>query len=445
MLKLLHWRMGHRTLALLLALMLGVTSCTQPAPTVNTDVAHYDARVPLAWFNFYLRLIKETPGFAPPVASRAFAYAGVTLYEALAPGMPGYQSLAGQLNDLPQLPQPVPNRTYHWPTVANTALAEITRKLFVHASAQNLRAIDALEEQLLAEYHSTLPADQLSISVMQGRLVAGAIDAWAQYDGSACDYGTYRPPTGDGLWAPTPPKNLAALLPHWGDHRHFMHFDRECAAAPPPAYSTDKTSPFYKQAREVYDTVTQLTPEQRSVALFWADNVVETATPSGHWFSILNQLLQAKTAPLDVAAVAYAKVGLAVGDAFISCWRTKYQYNLLRPITYIRNVIDPKWTTPDMVTPPFPEYTSGHSVQSAAAAYVLTELFGDHYTFTDHTHTARNLAPRSFPSFLAAAQEAAISRLYGGIHYRAAIENGLAQGKCISEHVHTLRFRIAKE
>ena len=314
----------------------------------------------------------------------------------------------------------------------------------MHASAKNFQAIDALEQHLLDEVQTSLTPDTLGVSVMQGRLVAGAIDAWAQHDGGVLDYATYTPPTGPGKWVPTPPKKLAALLPYWGNHRHYMRFDRECASAPPPAYSEDLASPFYAQAREVYDTVTQLSPEQHAIALFWADNAVETATPAGHWLSILNQVLQAKKATLDVAAVAYAQFGIVVGDAFISCWRTKYQYNLIRPITYIRNVIDPNWTTPDLVTPPFPEYTSGHSVQSAAAAYVLTDLFGDNVAFTDHTHDRRGLAPRSFKSFLSAAQEAGISRLYGGIHYRSAIENGLAQGKCIGERVHTLKFRLGK-
>lgn len=148
--------------------------------------------------------------------------------------------------------------------------------------------------------------------------------------------------------------------------------------------------------------------------------------------------------PLDVAAEAYAKLGLALADSFIACWNTKYQYNLLRPITYIQQFIDPAWNTPAITdavtTPPFPEYTSGHSVQSAAAALVLTDLFGDNYAFTDFTHDAVGYAPRSFPSFMAAANEAAISRLYGGIHFRAAIEKGMEQGECIAAQVLTLRF-----
>jgi hypothetical protein len=177
-----------------------------------------------------------------------------------------------------------------------------------------------------------------------------------------------------------------------------------------------------------------------AIALYWADDPGLTGTPPGHSLSILSQVLVQQGSALGVAAEAYARVGLAVADAFIACWWTKYEYNLLRPITYVHEVLaDPAWITP-VNTPPFPEYTSGHSVQSAATAQVLTGLFGE-MTFTDHTHGELGLAPRTFTSFFAYAEEAAISRLYGGIHFRSAIELGIEQGKCIGERVNALQFR----
>ncbi len=185
-------------------------------------------------------------------------------------------------------------------------------------------------------------------------------------------------------------------------------------------------------------------PTQVDIARYWADDPGESVTPPGHWISILNQVLEREQASLALASESYAKVGIAVADAFITCWHTKYLYNVPRPITYIQKVIDPTWNTPvvvdPVITPPFPEYTSGHSVQSGAAAGVLSDLFGANYAFTDHTHVRLGYAPRAFASFEEAAQEAAISRLYGGIHYRAAIENGLQQGNCVSERVLELRF-----
>jgi len=341
MAKLLGWRMCRYLQALGIVLLL-VANSFQPLSAASGAAAQYDAHVPLAWFKLYLRLVKETKGFAPPVASRTFGYAGVALYEAIVPGMPGYQSLVGQLTDLPALPPISPKRNYHWPTVANAVLAEMARKSFAQASPENLMAINRLEKQLMNEYLPALGPNTLGASILQGRLIAGAIDAWAQTDGIAADHVAYKIIDGDGLWVPTPPKNLPALLPYWGKHRSFLKASQTCKVTPPPAYSTDASSPFYAQAREVYDTVNHLTPEQRAIALFWADNASETATPPGHSISILNQVLQEKQATLDVAAVAYAKVGIVVADAFVACWQTKYEYNLLRPITYIQKVIDPK-------------------------------------------------------------------------------------------------------
>jgi hypothetical protein len=443
----LHKAVQHLVLTLVLVcLVVGCAQTAQPAPA-----ATYKAGVATAWFDLMLRLVQETPGFTPPVASRAFGYAGVTLYESIVAGMPNYQTLAGQLNGLAPLPQPASGEDYHWPTAANSALADITRKLFANASSENMTATNALEDQFAAEFKSTLNPAVFTRSVDQGRKIADTIFDWSLSDRGHEGYLRnfpvgYTPPVGAGLWVPTPPKFSPAMQPYWGANRTFVlkNVD-ECQPPPPPAYSEDPASQFYREANEVYDTVSDLTPEQRDIALFWADDAGKTPTPPGHSMSILSQVLKQKDATLDIAAEAYAKVGIAVADGFISCWYTKFNYNVIRPITYIQKVIDPKWDTPvitdPVITPPVPEYPSGHSVQSAAAMQVLTDLFGDNFAFTDHTHDARGLAPRSFGSFFAAAQEAAISRLYGGIDYRSAIEPGIEQGKCIGKQVSSLKFK----
>jgi hypothetical protein len=195
------------------------------------------------------------------------------------------------------------------------------------------------------------------------------------------------------------------------------------------AYSEDPASAFHGEAMAVYDAWQNLTADQRVVAHFWADNPRQTGLPPGHSVRITTQLV----ADLDLAhaAEAYALVGIAVGDAFISCWYQKYVYNLVRPETYIQRLIDPSWR-PLIGTPPFPEYTSGHSVQSGATNAVLVALFGD-VPILDETHAARGLAPRQFDTLTDAFEEAAISRLYGGIHFRGAIEQGLVQGRRIGE------------
>jgi hypothetical protein len=413
---------------------------------VARTAAGFGADVPTAWVDLMYAGVR-TERLSPPVASRIFGYAGVALYEAVVPGMPDHRSLAGQLNGLAALPAFEPHRVYHWPSVANACLAAAVRGLFAGASASTLAAIDALEGRFDAEFTSSTPPPVRARSVAQGRAVAAAVLAWASGDGFAANNNcAYTPPVGEGLWVPTLPLFRPALQPCWGRLRPLaLPAADACAPPAPPAYSTDTGSAFYAEGREVYDVGNSLTAEQREIALFWADNAGETGTPPGHSMSIATQVIRDRSSSLDVAAEAYARVGLAVADGFISCWQTKYVHNLLRPITYVEQVIgDPAWRS-FIPTPPFPEYTSGHSVQSRASAEVLTDLFGA-IAFTDATHVDRGFAPRRFDSFFAAAREAAVSRLYGGIHFRAAIDRGVEQGICVGRTIlDGVRFRAEDE
>jgi PAP2 superfamily len=467
-------------LLVLLKVVLVVPSplVAQPEPVaVQTLAAAPSAQVATEWFDLYLTIVKNTNGFTPPVAARALGYAGVALYETVMPGFPGYQSLVGQLNELEALPQPDANLAYDWPTAANAALAQIARLLFANTSAQNLAAIYALE----AEWQPAgLDSATQIRSVQFGYQMADAVFAWSITDGGHEGYhqnwsqtnsggpGENNPchwlldtpvmnkkrycpenklraaksaPVAPGQWQPTLPAYMPPLLPSWGENRPLVLARGDaCPIAAPLPYAEEPTSPFYQEALEVYTTTQTLTAEQKAVARFWADVQGQTATPAGHSVAIATQLLRQENAALIRAAETYAKVGIAVADAFIGCWHAKYQYNLVRPITYIRKLLDPAWR-PLINTPPFPEYPSGHSVQSGAVAAVLTDLFGAEYAFVDQTYAARDLPPRSFASFAAMAKEASLSRLYGGIHFRGAIEQGLRQGECIGARVNALRTR----
>jgi hypothetical protein len=422
------------------ALAAGVFPARVLAAPAWPSASAYTAEVPLGWFDLALELVRTTPGFSPPVASRAFGYAGVALYEALVPGMPGRRTLAGQLNDLGR-PRGPSDRACHWPTVANRALAFILRSLFPTAVAESAAAIDELEDSFASRAQAALPQGIYGRSVARGEEVAAHVFDWSTTDGGheafLRSFPPYRPPSGPGLWVPTPPGFLPALQPYWGPNRPFvLPSGAACSPGPPPAYSEEIGSPFYTDANECYEAAGSLTAEQEAIARFWSDDPGQTASPPGHSISILSQVTTMLDLSLARATEAYAKVGIAVADAFIACWNTKYRDNLLRPVTYIRNVIDPAWT-PLLVTPPFPEYTSGHSVQSGAAAQVFTDLLGD-VAFVDRTHERRGLPARSFRSFDEAAEEAAVSRLYGGIHFRPAIERGLEQGRCVGSHVSAL-------
>jgi membrane-associated phospholipid phosphatase len=191
---------------------------------------------------------------------------------------------------------------------------------------------------------------------------------------------------------------------------------------------------------EVYETVKNATPEEAAIARFWSDDPMLSTTPPGHWISIALQLAERDHLSVTDSVDMMVRLGIVLSDAFVGCWRDKYVYNLIRPITFIRREIDPGWE-PILNTPPFPEYPSGHSTVSGAAAAVLGAFFGDDFAFDDATGSRDGRSARSYASFNAAAEEAALSRLFGGIHFRAAIENGLEQGRCIAAFTVALKTR----
>lgn len=432
----------------LFVLLLGFNSCQKEEPTKGTS--EYSSEVVLSWVDLTLKLTEETPGYTPPVAARVYGYSGLALYESVRPGMQGYVSMEGQVSAFPigAIPS-VQDAEYHWGAVANATLAAFLKDCFQTTSAANLTAMNDLESRYEDEFRKEASDEIIDRSVAHGRQVASQMLIHANSDGQAACYtsnfpASYTVPTGVGLWESTDPAYPIPLQPYWGSVRPFMATNvNALLPIAPPAYSTNTTSDFYKEAIEVYNVVQNLTPEQKKIAEFWSDDPGLTATPPGHSYSIMMQILTDENADLAKTAEVYAKLGMGIHDAFVSCWNAKYHYNLVRPITYIHNHIDANWTIP-LPTPPFPEYTSGHSVQSGATAQILTDIFGENYAFTDRTHAHRtdiDGSPRYFASFRAFADEAAISRLYGGIHYRAAIDVGLDQGIAIGKNIAKLEFK----
>jgi len=291
-------------------------------------------------------------------------------------------------------------------------------------------------------------------SLAYGRLVADSIIKWLNADQykETRRMRRYNFLKQDGKWIPTPPGYMAAVEPYWNKIR-TLTLDSASQFKPdfPTNFSKEKNSLFYQQAYEVYDAGRKMTEVQRNIANFWDCNPFflntqghlnfagKKISPSGHWISIVGIVSQKASKNLMESAAAYTLTSIALFDGFISCWDEKYRSNLIRPETYINANIDESWR-PLLQTPPFPEYTSGHSVISTAAAIVLTTILGPNFCFDDSSEEDYGLPTRHFESFTAAADEAAISRLYGGIHYRPAIKNGQEQGekigKWVLEHIH---------
>jgi hypothetical protein len=400
------------------------------------------------WYRLVLELVRHTPTYSPPVASRSFAYFGVTIFEATATGSKDLQSLAGQLNALTPTPQREPGKAYDEAVVLNAAISFAAKSFFTHTGPTGQRALAAMSKKMRANVVDGVTADVVARSEAHGDAVAKHILDWSASDGGAVIENMgfpleYKLTPGPAHWVPTSKiaQQQFPLLPDWGKNRTFATPDgATCPLPPPPEYSEDKGSEFYKEGLEVYETVNTLTPDQRAIARFWSDDPMLSPTPPGHWISIAMQVLDHEHADLEKSVEVQARLGVTLADSFIGCWDSKFKYDLVRPITYIKRLIDPKWEAL-LITPPFPEYPSGHSTQSGAAAVVLANLFGENYAFEDHTHEADGLIPRKYKSFWGAAEEAGISRLYGGIHYRAAIKFGLEQGKCIGAYANKLKTR----
>ena len=399
------------------------------------------------WYRLVLELVRHTPTYSPPVAARAFGYLGVIAWEATVAATPGLRTLAGQLNGLAPIPGPASNLPDHG-VILNAALAAAVRELFGNTGPSGQRAMAAMGDRLAARVAEGVMPEIVAASQKQGQAIAEHILAWAATDGGAEITNMGFPSTWPAADAPSdwvPPslvrQQQTPLLPDWGRNRSLaMPSGGACPLPPPPAYSTDPDSDFFAEAMAVHAATSSLTSEQMTIARFWSDDPMLSPTPPGHWITIARIVLDDQNADAVTRADTLARLGIGMADALIACWHAKFEFDLLRPITYIRAQIDPGFT-PILITPPFPEYPSGHSTLSGASAEVLTALFGTDRAFLDTTHQNDGLPARAFASFREAAEEAGISRLYGGIHFPAAIHRGLDQGRCVAGWTNALVTR----
>ena len=383
--------------------------------------------------------------FSPVVAARIYAYSNIALYETLRQGNNKYKSLAGQLRDLGTTPEP-PKETKIDLNLAGLHAYMTVAKALIFSESM----MEAHRTEMYAQMKAQgLPEEIFDASIAYGQTVADHILDWSKKDNYAQSRSAakYTVNQEEGRWIPTPPAFIEAVEPNWRTIRPLVMDSANQFAPPlPTAFSTDKNSDFYKEAYQVYSVNDTDTENKLAIASFWDCNpyvmhqeghmmfATKKITPGGHWMGIVGLARRKANCDMVATAEAYAMVSIGLFDGFISCWDEKYRSNLVRPETYINRYIDPNWE-PKLQTPPFPEYTSGHSVISSASQVIMTNLFGDNFAFDDSTEVAYGLPVRSFKSFKDAATEAALSRYYGGIHYMPAIENGVVQGTRLGEFV----------
>src|SRR5215204_4054560 len=407
--------------------------------------------VAIAWMKMHTRIVAGIPDINPPIMVRANAYLGLSLYESIAPGIADHQSIARQLSGGLVQPTIQQGKKYYWPATANAASAFMLKNLYSYASPAIVKGIDSLEMVLYSKFQAKLPADELQLSVNFGKNVAKAIFEWSKTDGGhepqkKVFAENYKMLSGPGMWVFTKEFPFSQpVYPLWGRNRTFIRGVIEATqAAPPPAYPEVPGADFYNAVNEVYTTSQHLTHEDSMMAESWD---AMPANPGESEYDVpsdatnmITQLLSLNKLSLQDVAILCCKYGIAGNDALISCFNTKYQYSLVRPITYIRNVLKhPDWK-PLFPTPPTPEYTSGHAAYDMALATVLEDLFGKNFSFTYHTYY-EGYIPRKYQSFEAYAKEVAWSRVLAGIHYRFSADAGLEQGRKVGEMVNRLKFK----
>ena len=411
--------------------------------------------LPAHWADVTLRTIQFTFPNSPTYTSRSLGYIGLTMYESVVHGRATNKSMAGQLNGLGSLPEPDLSKEYNWSLSLNAGQASILKSLYPHAQPDIVKLIDSLESATYEASMFTTETEVAQRSIQFGRAVAQAIYDWAKTDGGHEGYlhhfdPDYIFPSGNGYWIPPSFGQSASrfpLHPYWGSNRTFIS---DNAALPLPEilpFSTDPSSGHYNLFNEVYLKRKSLTEEEMRIAAWWADDPTQTASPPGHSYNLATIAITSAEADIFTAAEAYAKVGTAVADAFICCWKVKYTYHSERPFPYIRAHIDPQYVQfwPE---PPFPAFSSGHATQSAAAAVALTSVFGNAFPLVDNTYEKRlpdfnNIEYRSrkYKNIQATATECAHSRFLGGIHTRQDNETGGRQGDAIGNNVANLIWK----
>jgi hypothetical protein len=441
---------GHKMLPLILVVTFSsfLAGCEKDFfdndhESTSDKASHVSSTVATDWYALQLQMIiKANPSLNPILLNRAWGYIGIGLYESVRPGIKNSVSLSQKLYQMPPMPAKENNNGYSWEVSANAALAKLIRSFYPAAIvSSNEQRIDSLEAAHNESLRPGVESAVFSRSQAFGHAIADAVIVWSQTDNSNLANTGYVPPVFPGAWEPTPPAFANGLCPYFGNTRPFLQQHLQVVAPPfVHAYSEEPGADFYKMEKAMYDLSQSLTQEQKNIALYWNDVGVGVGySPPGHSVSILTQILKQKNIDLGKAAVAYAKTGIALNDASIAGFKSKYKYNVLRPVTYIKKVIDPSWS-PLIGTPPHPEYPAAHAFLTQAFMETMTGMFGENFTFTDNTYGTKYGGPRTFPSFKAAAEECGMSRSYGGIHRPPSIEAGLQLGKHIGQGVNDLQL-----
>ena len=416
-----------------------------PATPINTTnesdalFKKYDAPVATDWYRLQLRFLLKKNSVLPNGV--LFGYIGIGLYESVRSMNPNAVSFSEKLYQMPAMPVKEKGKSYNWEVSANAAMADLVRSFYKGITTADSASIDSLEDAYNKKSGDD-NQDEFLRSQSFGKSIATAVYNWYLTDNINLTNTGYVPPVFEGAWIPTPPAFVnPPVLPFIGSARTYLAADMNAVAPKYPAvYSENKNSGYYKIAKEVYDVSKNLTDEQKNIAMFWIDQGDGVGyTPPGHNQLIVTQVIEQEKISLLKAAEAYAKAGIAERESVVVCFRSKYKYTTMRPVSYIKKVIDTSWM-PFISTPPHPEYPAAHALNTGAVMQAVEGVLGANTGFTDHAYDFRGWPPQTFASLFDAARQAGISRLYGGIHYQPSINTGLVIGKAIGTRISAIKL-----
>lgn len=429
----------------------------------SEPLSAYDNTIVHEWNDMWLKVERHAEGYAPCPAANALGYIGLANYEAVVAGMPDFKSIAPLYTGL-QIPQVLENQEYHWPSVINEVNYYFYIRLFPEVEGKYLDDIRALFTRYENEFSKEVDSEVYLRSKLHGEAVAKAVWDWSKTDTESFegykkvfDGNTWQDRLNEpGAWVPTFPGPGEGKYPLWGEARALAITEDQKICKPYTnyaKYSEEEGSIFYNAAKDVkYLNINSLSYNDQWIAEFWSDDLVHiTFSPPSRWLAVADQVYVKDNVNLETAVYGNAKVGIALHDAAIGAWKSKYYYNLVRPVTYINKFIDPAWETnlshptgDRNITPSFPTYPSGHATFSSASAEVLSDIFGYAHSMTDNCHKDRTEfigTPRSYNSFYEMAEENAYSRVPLGVHYDFDAIEGRQYGQRIGQAVNRLPWK----
>lgn len=423
------------------------SSLDQPANNkdkTNASAAHLSSAVATDWYKLQVNMmLHANPATNGALNAEAFGYIGIALYESVRSGIKNSISLSQSLYQMPEMPQK-DNNGYDLEVSANAALAAMVRNMYLWLTTANKASVDSLENAWNEKVGVSTESEKFRRSQDYGRAVAAAVFEWSKTDNYNVGNAGYVLPIGFGIYIPTPPAFGTPILPFISLSRPMIQADGTgVSLAPPFAYSETPGSDFYNMAKDLYDVSKTLTTDQRNMALFWNDAGVNVGyTPQGHMMNIVTQAIEQSGVDLGTAAEGYAKAGIAVRESQLTCFRSKFQYLQMRPVSYIRKVIDPSWS-PLITTPPHPEYPAAHAYVTSATLRALAWVLGSNVSVVDHSYENVSSfygAPRTYATLDKVGEESGNSRRYGGIHYMSSITVGLEEGRMIGDRVGSIKM-----